>query len=363
MISSPILEVVFLYYLTTTITIKAERDTNFYGSFNNPNLNYSHYWSSSANVLEDLSQFDKLYVQFESCAWSTAKYNAGDFDDDDDNNGGRNLEENNCGGDGGGGEDYWWVGMSECKQSNVAYSLYGTLIDESKFGFSFYDMMARRNSNSACSKATYINSFFTIDGLHSFLKAASKSDQVNTTRVVPYCSYYYDGDDDGSGDRRQLDGSGDDDNSLYYATGCDASGNFTVATFMSATCNGNYFAETLYQLEELNDDMQNIQCEQIYDSDGSLDYASTLLYYSEACSTSGTGKDFCPDPYGVLAYYEYNLAKSVSNNSYVPPSSYMALDEEINPLWQLPYVEVTFSCVFIVLGTLLIVKGLEIRSR
>ena len=354
------LTALFCVYLTL-IKIDAEQDENFYGSFSNPNLNNEHYWSNSKNILEDLSKFDKLYVKFENCAWSSAKYNAGDFDDDDDGNN-RKLEENQCG-DGGGGEDYWWVGMSDCRQSNVAYSLYGTLIDEPRISFSFYDYMARRNTRSKCNKKTYINSFYTIDALHSFLKAASVNNEINTTGVVPYCSYYYDGEEQQNSHDRQLGGSQDNGDSLYYTTGCSASGNFTVATFNSATCNGNYYDETLHQLEELNDDMQNIECEQVYDSDGSLDYASTLLYYSEACSTSGTGKDFCPDPYGVLAYYEYNLAMSISNNSYVPPASSLQLDEEINPLWQLPFIEATMSCVFIVVGTLLVVKGIQQKSR
>jgi hypothetical protein len=46
----------------------ASKDSKSYGSYTNPNLVYDHYWSDASNVLQDLSSFNKLYVQYYGCA-------------------------------------------------------------------------------------------------------------------------------------------------------------------------------------------------------------------------------------------------------------------------------------------------------
>jgi hypothetical protein len=46
----------------------ASKDSKSYGSYTNPNLAYDHYWSDASNVLQDLSSFNKLYVQYYGCA-------------------------------------------------------------------------------------------------------------------------------------------------------------------------------------------------------------------------------------------------------------------------------------------------------
>jgi hypothetical protein len=44
------------------------RDSNYYAAHRtNPNVRNSHYYADSSNVLQSLSQFDKLYVTYSGC--------------------------------------------------------------------------------------------------------------------------------------------------------------------------------------------------------------------------------------------------------------------------------------------------------
>ena len=46
----------------------AERDSAFYpDGMENPNVNSKMYWADSNNVLDDLSQFDALYITHHGC--------------------------------------------------------------------------------------------------------------------------------------------------------------------------------------------------------------------------------------------------------------------------------------------------------
>jgi hypothetical protein len=57
-----------LCLLWVALLASATRDENAYGSYNNPNLAYSHYWEEADNVLQDLSSFQALYVMYHGCA-------------------------------------------------------------------------------------------------------------------------------------------------------------------------------------------------------------------------------------------------------------------------------------------------------
>lgn len=47
----------------------ANKDDTYYNNgVTNPNVEEKMYWHEGRNVLEDLSQFDKLYVTYHSCA-------------------------------------------------------------------------------------------------------------------------------------------------------------------------------------------------------------------------------------------------------------------------------------------------------
>lgn len=46
----------------------ARQDSNYYAANSiNPNVRNSMYYAESANILQSLSKFDKLYVSFENC--------------------------------------------------------------------------------------------------------------------------------------------------------------------------------------------------------------------------------------------------------------------------------------------------------
>jgi len=70
----------------------AERDSNVYGSYSNPNAVYNHYWAKPQNVYQDLSSFKKIYVKYHHCTWSPASYTINGEQCDDD--GGQDNQEN-----------------------------------------------------------------------------------------------------------------------------------------------------------------------------------------------------------------------------------------------------------------------------
>lgn len=45
----------------------ADRDTDYYPGYTNPNVNTEMYWKNAINVLQDLDQFSSLYVKYHGC--------------------------------------------------------------------------------------------------------------------------------------------------------------------------------------------------------------------------------------------------------------------------------------------------------
>ncbi len=169
--------------------------------------------------------------------------------------------------------------------SNVAYSLYGVFPSDSI-----------KRKESPCSQKTFINSFFTNDGLTSFVQASGGS--IDTSSINQQCAWY-------------------DGNKKYTTTlGCSAAGRFTTDTFLDGGCFGYNYNYTVDELETLNESLQGMDCKLIYSSDGSVNYASSLLSYSEVCTTYGINKYFCPDPYKLISKYEYNFAMAQKNANY-----------------------------------------------
>lgn len=191
----------------------------------------------------------------------------------------------NCGGSGGGGDNSWYVGMGQCMGSNVAYALYGVLPS---------DTIGRKQS--PCSAKTFINSFFTTDGLTSF--AAASGGVVDIYSLNQQCSWY---------------GGA---NKYSTTTGCSATGRFTTDTFLGSGCLGYNYNDTMDELETLNQSLETMDCSLIYSSDGKVNYASSLLYKSEACTTNGLNKNFCPDPHKMVSTYEYNFAMAQQYPNY-----------------------------------------------
>ena len=258
---------------------QAEKDDSYYiAGTGNPNVYSKMYWKDSENVLQDLSQFSALYVQYHSCSWTWMQQD----------DAGNDVDENN----------YWYLGKIPPMGANVAFSLYGTL----KSGGS---------SSSGCNKNTFINSFYTNQGFTSFATA------MKSAGVSGFSSY-----------------SSSSSSSSYtsecqggYGVGCDASNGFAVHKYKTNECNPQYVSGVKDKLTNLNSAMENVQCTKIYDSnsysssnyyndDGS--YSSSgkaldLLYYSHACFY----QDYfypdgeCPDPYGILAGYQEKFHEGI----------------------------------------------------
>lgn len=200
-------------------------------------------------------------------------------------------------------EDEWWGSMGECRASNVAYSLYGILKGDASIW-----------RGSACSKSTFINSFFTMDGLYNFVEASKG--KVSDTYNYPYCSEYSGNDDWNNWRRLSNSGSGDGEVDAYSTMGCSSSGRFVWDVFNGDTCFGANYLYTADPLYDFNESLENhMQCKLIFKK-GHVDFATNLLSYSQTCHITGEYKDFCPDPHGVLLTYEYNFAVSAKHPNY-----------------------------------------------
>lgn len=160
-----------------------------------------------------------------------------------------------------------------------------------------------------CKRSTFINSFFTKGGVETIASPFS----VSTTYANSYCSGDGSGD---SGDRRDRNlGGNDDDYSYSEGTGCSAKGTFVRDSFGGSYCDGSRYLETLDPLEDFNEEMNGIVCEEIWDGkSGSSLYTSTaykVLTQSSVCDLSMYPSK-CPDPHGLLRQYNHNFKKAIS---------------------------------------------------
>lgn len=63
------LQAVVSFLLLATMAT-ATKDANYYpGGTSNPNVNNPMYWNDAVNVLQDLKQFQALYIKFHSCVY------------------------------------------------------------------------------------------------------------------------------------------------------------------------------------------------------------------------------------------------------------------------------------------------------
>jgi hypothetical protein len=61
----------FLAVCSLTKVVQAAKDDSYYpGGISNPNVKQKMYWHDAHNVLQDLSLFQELRIQFHSCAWT-----------------------------------------------------------------------------------------------------------------------------------------------------------------------------------------------------------------------------------------------------------------------------------------------------
>ena len=306
------------------------RDSTFYRpGFLNPALNNPLFHESAQSVLNNLGNFQALYIEYHNCAYATygqpyAEKRGGHDEwggDNDDNGGGTQIL--GCG-SADGGDEYWYMGSTACFRAQAAFSLYGVPKDNS--GSSI---------GSKCHKGTYINSFFTTMGPEALAAPLG----VDTTYSNSYCTVYppSDGgviyDDDANKE-------GHHDTKYNFAAytssgmGCKRN-RFVTDTYGGAFCDGNDYTKTTDTLDSFNEALDKLDCVQIYDSssgyyyedydDGednhddnenavdytALDNTVEILKYSIACDV-GQYPGACPDPHGLLSKYSSKLKSALA---------------------------------------------------
>lgn len=237
------------------------------------------------------------------CRWSECS-----VDDTDDGYTGDNRD----------GDEQWYQYRTQEFCANAAFSLYGI----KKGSLAVF----------GCTRYHFINSFFTYGGADNLLKA------IGHTPKVYYGDDY--GGNNGNGDdayyeasnaqcvaidyddqyngqqqnQQQNNGqSGSGDGYGYSSSlGCDAEGNYVMATFASDVCDGNYFLEIEDNFKSYNRQHKNIHCHKIWTRSSASSYYNIeyLLNNSWSCDLD-LYPNGCPDPYGEKARYDFAV-KTVS---------------------------------------------------
>ncbi|KAL7560765.1 hypothetical protein ACA910_005334 [Epithemia clementina (nom. ined.)] len=280
------------------------------------------YWADAVNVLQDLSQFKKLYVVYHNCATSAFGLPAND-------------EENLA------YEGYWYLGYTQPYRANVAFSLYGIL---------------KGRPDRGCNRATFINSFFTRFGAQTFVEAMQLKGHIGGYQGSNYDYFANDGfssvcfrqfgDDDGVVKDDDANGGVPGFGEIMYPNassttlGCSATQQFQIHSFQGMACNLDKFTGVTNYLEEENKILNNLGCVPIYDTSTDAqnddyytkqyewntdDFFSSnhggynmdeseqnvvpqishpldLVKYSQACSILFSPES-CPDPHGLVQSY------------------------------------------------------------
>jgi hypothetical protein len=292
--------------------VLASKDSTIYpNGFTNPNVNKPMYWQDSQNVLQDLSQFDKLYVQYHGCTWSSY-FEASGGDGDNICSGADEGE--------GGDDDGWYLGQAGCSRAQVAYSLYGTL---------------KGNRDKGCRKSQFINSFFTFGGVEAWISSmqsvghlqdfTTSNGNNNEDRRLGYDEYTISSTCTAAGgDNRNLDeedGNNGNSGATSIGVGCTTAGNFRLYEFQGSYCHADSSAQTVDSLSAFNSAIEDQKCVQIYDGssytyNGGDDdqYSATplnVLAQSKSCSLQWSTD--CPDPHGKVSQYEIAMYRSLMN--------------------------------------------------
>jgi hypothetical protein len=180
-------------------------------------------------------------------------------------------------------------------------------------GYSLYGALAGRHDKK-CSKAAYINSFFTNTGVEAFTDSMTQAGM----------SFSDTGDDGYAGGVSSVcttDQSDDDSNrsknhnekshtkAKSYGIGCN-SNRFVKRTFSGSYCDGQSVSRTTDNLRTFNNEISDADCVQIYSGNGYNDEGSVaLLENSEACNIRAYPGQ-CPDPHGKLERYTTALERA-----------------------------------------------------
>lgn len=324
----------FSFLRTTT----ASKDDSYYpAGVSNPNVNNEMYWKEPHNVLQDLDQFEKLYIEFHSCAWSEVLEVSNDDNNNNNNNNNQfsNLQQ----------ADGWYLGSVPPFGANVAYSLYGVLAGGSS------------RDHKGCTKQHYINSFVTTGGIESFTTALAqggvenfqvaaaednnnKDDENEDVQVTSACQvpegFELDYDDYYNDNNNNENNNGYEAVHRYtegytsYGVVC-SSTNFVRAQFEGALCQGDAVVDVVNTLDDFNQDLQSTGCVAIYDrsvddysqqqqqqndnneNDQQVLPVETLLQSSRTCDYR---RSSCPDPHGKLARQSRALERATGSIDY-----------------------------------------------
>jgi hypothetical protein len=271
--ATPMVVVAVLLFAAAPFASAVKDDSYYNANSGNPNMDLPMYWKDSENVLQDLSQFSALYVEFHSCVWSWMKYPGA-------------VDEGNSG-SGDYANDYWYTESVPPMGANVAFSLYGALAGQTFDG---------------CNRNSFINSFYTDFGFTDFARAMS---YTGLSGFKGYTSNINADDDysSSSGTTATCQGG--------YGVGCDSRYGFAMHKYSTDECDPQYYSGVSDTLSTLNNAMKGAQCIKIFDakSFAGFDYLFgtplELLTYSTACNYMNQQRPDgnCPDPYGKIAYY------------------------------------------------------------
>ncbi|GKY94290.1 hypothetical protein MPSEU_000394800 [Mayamaea pseudoterrestris] len=291
-----------LWYMILTLLVcvhfacassnEAYRDSNYYAANRiNPNVRNKQYYAESSNVLQSLANFDKLYVSYHNCVWSTYDHEG---------------EGDTCGVET--DDAYWYMGSTECFRANAAYSLYGVL---------------KGQKDTGCSPENFVNSFFTTSGVEAFTQSV-----VNSGKISFSSNSRYTNDDDGEedlpggisstcyengGNNRDLgDNYGSVNHNTKYNSGQTSYGlacngkKFAIKTFKGSYCDHTASQKTSDSLSTFNSEMHQAQCVPIYSSSSYKQNKDNsplnVLYNSRSCSIREY-PGLCPDPFSKLKQY------------------------------------------------------------
>jgi len=272
----------------------------------------SKYWIDARDVLEELENYQALWIKVHGCVWSEC---AVDNNDDD----GENRD----------GDEQWYLARTQDFCANVAFSLYG--------------IPKNHISLLSCSRGNYINSFFTYGGADTLLTALGKNPPVY------YEDEYVDGyyNSNYGYNVSNADCVVDSNSYMSSTMGCSAGGKFAIATFEGEYCHGSDFLDVVDPLRKYNRQMSRVGCHKIWGRGfGSHKAASMLLSNSWSCDLD-LYPDACPDPYGQKQRYDYALRAVAHGQS---PSWAVTNMKLKRPLRILSWLMIALGAFFLVFG-------------
>lgn len=234
----------------------------------------SQYWTDARDVLDDLDNYQALWIKIHGCVWSECAVDNNDDDGEDRD-----------------GDEQWYLARTQGFCANVAFSLYG--------------IPKNHISVMSCSRGNFINSFFTYGGADTLLQALGKSPSVYYNS--DYKNGYYNSNYANGYNVSNSNCVVDEDNYMSSTMGCSARGQFALAQFEGDACKGSDFYDIIDPLRKYNRQMSHVGCHRIWGrSFGSDEVASNILKNSWSCDLK-LYPNGCPDPYGKKASYDYAL--------------------------------------------------------